>query len=68
MSRIRKVVAPETQTKYPRKQYVPPTPQESMLTDFLNAKTPQEKRNLLAKFNTLLYIFDKEKPNANDPS
>lgn len=48
-----------TRTNYPRKHERPPTPQDSMLRDMLMAKTATEKRNVLAKFNCLLYVFDR---------
>lgn len=37
-----------------------PTPQDMMLNDFLSAKTAEEKRAVIEKFNELYFIFNKE--------
>ncbi len=37
-----------------------PTAQDMMLNDFLSARTAEEKRAVIEKFNELYFIFDKE--------
>lgn len=53
--------------RYPRRHYRPPTLQDEMLKTVLSARTPQEKRDAITRFNPHFFIFGTELGRKEEP-